>query len=128
VFGARFRYFVATGSELCLAVDAWAILAADGMAARVVAMPCARRFDQQDEAYRRQVLPPSVPVVAVEAGHPDLWWKYVGGRGAVIGIHRFGQSAPAGELYTFFAITVDSIVTKARLLAGGRGGLTGSEG
>ncbi len=114
---------LSTGSELCLAVEAWAVLAADGIAVRVVAMPCARRFDRQDEDYRRQVLPSSVPIIAVEAGHPDLWWKYVGGNGAVIGINRFGESAPADELYKFFGITVESIVTKARQLTRGSGGL-----
>jgi transketolase len=63
-------------------------------------MPCTRRFDRQSLAYRQEVLPPSLPIVAVEAGHPDLWWKYVGSNGAVVGIDRFGESAPAAELFT----------------------------
>ncbi len=108
---------LASGSELCLAEQAWAILAAEGLPVRVVAMPCTRRFDAQDEAYRRQLLPPSIPVVALEAGHPDLWWKYVGSHGTVIGIDRFGESAPADELYRYFAITVENLVASVRLLA-----------
>jgi len=63
------------------------------------------------------LLPPSIPVVALEAGHPDLWWKYVGSHGTVIGIDRFGESAPADELYRYFAITVENLVASVRLLA-----------
>ncbi|WP_313953357.1 transketolase [Accumulibacter sp.] len=109
---------IATGSELSLAVDAQVALEKEGIAARVVAMPCTRRFDLQALAYRQEVLPPSIPVVAVEAGHPDLWWKYVGSNGAVVGIDRFGESAPAAALYEFFGINVPSIVGEARRLVG----------
>ncbi|WP_291993608.1 transketolase [Candidatus Accumulibacter sp. ACC003] len=109
---------LATGSELSLAVDAQAALASEGIAARVVSMPCTRRFDLQPLAYRHAVLPPGVPLVAVEAAHPDLWWKYVGGTGAVVGIDRFGESAPAPVLYEFFAINVAAIVAAARRLLG----------
>ena len=109
---------IGTGSELKLAVEAQAALRQEGIAARVVSMPCTRRFDLQSLAYRHEVLPPSLPVVAVEAGHPDLWWKYVGSNGAVVGIDRFGESAPAAELYEFFAINVASIVGAARRLVG----------
>ncbi len=107
---------IGTGSELGLALDAQAILAREGIAARVVAMPCTQRFDLQPLAYRQEVLPRSLPMLAVEAGHPDLWWKYVGPNGAVIGIDRFGESAPAAELYEYFGINVASIVTQARRL------------
>ncbi|WP_245754653.1 transketolase [Candidatus Accumulibacter aalborgensis] len=109
---------IGTGSELKLAVEAQAVLRQEGIAARVVSMPCTRRFDLQSLVYRHEVLPPSLPVVAVEAGHPDLWWKYVGSNGAVVGIDRFGESAPAAELYEFFAINVASIVSAARRLVG----------
>jgi transketolase len=61
----------------------------------------------------------ATPILAIEAGHPDLWWKYVGAAGAVIGIERFGESAPAADLYEFFGITVDAIVARARSLSGG---------
>ena len=97
---------IATGSEVAVAVDAQAALRAEGIAACVVSMPCQRRFDLQAQAYRQEVLPPSLPVVAVEAGHPDLWWKYLGGNGAVVGIDRFGESAPAAELYELSLIHI----------------------
>ena len=109
---------IATGSEVAVAVDAQAALRAEGIAACVVSMPCQRRFDLQAQAYRQEVLPPSLPVVAVEAGHPDLWWKYLVGNGAVVGIDRFGESAPAAELYEFFGITVARVVAEARRLVG----------
>lgn len=108
---------IGTGSELSLTLDAQAVLAREGIAARVVAMPCTQRFDLQPLAYRQTVLPPSIPLLAVEAGHPDLWWKYVGPNGAVIGIDRFGESAPAAELYEFFGIHVANIVAQARRLS-----------
>ncbi|MCP5247251.1 MAG: transketolase [Candidatus Accumulibacter sp.] len=107
---------LATGSELSLAVAAHAALEQEGIAARVVAMPCTQRFDRQALAYRQEVLPPTVPIVAAEAGHPDLWWKYVGSNGAVVGIDRFGESAPAAELYEFFGITAAAIAAAARRL------------
>ncbi|MBL8425074.1 MAG: transketolase [Candidatus Accumulibacter phosphatis] len=109
---------IATGSEVAVAVDAQAALRAEGIAACVVSMPCQRRFDLQAHSYRQEVLPPSLPVVVVEAGHPDLWWKYLGGNGAVVGIDRFGESAPAAELYEFFGITVARVVAEARRLVG----------
>jgi len=107
---------IATGSEVSLALAAQSVLGQEGIAARVVSMPCTQRFDLQTPAYRQAVLPPSLPMVAVEAGHPDLWWKYVGPDGAVIGIDRFGESAPAPELYELFGINVPSIVAQARRL------------
>ena len=107
---------IATGSELSLALDAQTVLRQEGIAARVVAMPCTRRFDLQPLPYRQHVLPPMIPAVAIEAGHPDLWWKYVGPNSTVIGIDRFGESAPAADLYEFFGINVPNIVTQARRL------------
>ncbi len=109
---------ISTGSELSLAIDAQAALEQAGIAARVVAMPCTRRFDLQPLTYRQEVLPPSIPMLAIEAGHPDLWWKYVGPSGAVIGIDRFGESAPAPELYEFFGISVANIVAQTYRLLG----------
>ncbi len=114
--GAPVVVLIATGSEVCLALAAQTVLGQAGIAARVVSMPSTQRFDLQTPAYRQAVLPPSLPMVAVEAGHPDLWWKYVGSNGAVIGIDRFGESAPAPELYELFGINVPSIVAQARRL------------
>ena len=90
---------IATGSEVPLAVGARAKLAEAGIAVRVVSMPSTNVFDRQDAAYRAAVLPPGVPRVAVEAGVTDYWRKYVGLEGEVIGIDRFGESAPGPELF-----------------------------
>jgi transketolase len=113
---------IATGSEVSLAMDARQQLAAEGIAARVVSMPSTTVFDRQDAEWRRQVLPPDVPRVAVEAGCTDGWRKYVGAlddnRGAVIGLDRFGESAPAGELFKYFGITSEAVANAARKLVG----------
>ena len=84
------------------------------MPVRVVSMPCTSVFDRQDAAYRNRVLPAGVPTVAVEAGHPETWWRYVGREGRIVGIERFGESAPAPALYAFFGITVDAVVAAVR--------------
>ncbi|MDX9707906.1 MAG: transketolase, partial [Azospira sp.] len=105
---------IATGSELKLALDAQAALKAEGIAARVVSMPCVEAFERQDAAYRASVLSGCRKRVAIEAGHPDLWRKYVGLHGAVIGIDRFGESAPAGKLFEFFGFTVANVVAAAK--------------
>jgi transketolase len=106
---------VATGSEVGLALQAQTrLLAEQGIATRVVSMPCTQRFDAQDEAWRRAVLPPALPVVAVEAGHPDGWRRYTGRSGAVIGIARFGESAPGGELMQHFGFTADAVMAAVR--------------
>ena len=101
---------IATGSELALAMSAQRALAEKGSAVRVVSMPSTDVFDRQDAAYRNSVLPVGLPRVAVEAGVTDFWRKYVGLDGAVVGIDRFGESAPAAELYAHFGITVDAVV------------------
>ena len=101
---------IATGSEIKLALEAQQALAAEGIAARVVSMPSTNVFDRQDPDYQRQVLGRGIPRVAIEAAHPDLWRKYVGLEGAVIGIARFGESAPAGKLQEFFGFTVANVV------------------
>jgi transketolase len=95
------------------------VLAQKGVAARVVSMPSTDVFDQQDKAYRDSVLPPSIAKrVAVEALHKDSWYKYVGLNGAVIGMETFGESAPAGDLFAHFNITVDAVVEAALGLDG----------
>ena len=104
---------IATGSEVALALEAQRLLAARGVAARVVSMPSTARFDAQSRAYQRSVLPPGVARIAVEAAHPDYWRKYVGLDGAVIGMPGFGESAPAGELYEHFGLTADAIAAAA---------------
>jgi len=105
---------LATGSELALAMQAQATLAAEGIATRVVSMPCTSRFDCQDAAYQDAVLPPQLPAVAIEAAHPDFWRKYVGRSGAVIGIASFGESAPARDLYQHFGITAAAAADAVR--------------
>ncbi|MGE5103329.1 MAG: transketolase [Betaproteobacteria bacterium] len=109
---------IATGSEVPLALGARERLAAEGVAVRVVSMPCTERFDAQDPAYRRDVLPPGVPRLAVEAGASGGWYKYVGAfddaRGGVVGIDRFGESAPANVLFPHFGFTVDAVADAVR--------------
>ncbi|GHD66791.1 transketolase [Jeongeupia chitinilytica] len=107
---------IATGSELDLIVKAAEKLAAEGIAARVVSMPSTNVFDKQDKAYQASVLPAGVPRLAVEAGVTDGWRKYVGLEGDVIGLDRFGESAPAGELFKLFGFTVDNVVARAKAL------------
>jgi transketolase len=101
---------IATGSEIGLAVEAQKALAQAGVAVRVVSMPSTSVFDRQPQAYRDSVLPLELPSVAVEAGSPDLWRKYVGRTGAVVGMTTFGESAPAGELFKHFGFTVGHVV------------------
>ena len=105
---------VATGSEVSVSVEAQKILTKEGVPVRVVSMPSTAVFDRQDAAYRDSVLLPRLPVVAVEAGVPDLWRKYVGRTGAVVGIDRFGESAPAGELFKLFGITGERVAGAVR--------------
>ena len=109
---------IGTGSEVALALAAQKTLAAEGVAARVVSMPSTTVFDRQDAAWREMVLPRALPRVAVEAGVTDLWRKYVGLDGAVIGLDHFGESAPAGELYKAFGITADAVAAAARTVVG----------
>ena len=108
---------IGTGSEVGLAVDAAKALAADGVAVRVVSMPCTSVFDRQTVEYRDSVLPAGVPRVAIEAGVTDFWWKYVRARGEVIGVDTFGESAPAKEVFKHFHLTVDHVVDVAKRVA-----------
>ncbi len=109
---------IATGSEVAIALEAQKQLSAAGVAARVVSLPCTSVFDRQDAAWQAQVLPPRVPRVAIEAGHPDYWRKYVGIEGAVIGVASFGESAPAGKLYAHFGLTAENVAAAARTVIG----------
>ncbi len=102
---------IATGSEVALAMEAAKTLADEGKKVRVVSMPCAEVFEQQDDDYKESVLPSDVTArVAVEAGVPDYWYKYVGAKGRIIGVDRFGESAPAGELFKHFGLTAENVV------------------
>ena len=101
---------VATGSEVGLAMEARARLAEEGVATRVVSMPCTGLYDRQDAAYKSAVLPGTIPKLAIEAGVTAYWWKYVGPDGGVVGIDTYGESAPAGALFKHFGFTVDHVV------------------
>jgi transketolase len=105
---------IATGSEVPLALEAQKRLAEADVPVRVVSMPSTTVFDRQDAAYREGVLPPGLPRVAVEAGVTDFWRKYVGLHGAVVGIDRFGESAPAGDLFRHFGFTAEHIEKAVR--------------
>jgi transketolase len=100
---------IATGSEVEIALKAQAAMEAE-IPVRVVSMPCTNAFDRQDAAYRASVLPAGVPRVAIEAGVTDGWYKYVGLEGAVIGLDRYGESAPAGQLFKEFGFTAGNVV------------------
>ncbi|MGH8042427.1 MAG: transketolase [Rudaea sp.] len=106
---------IATGSEVGLAMDAMRALEKDGIAARVVSMPCTNLFDRQPQAYRDGVLPATCRKrVAIEAGVTDFWRKYVGLDGRVVGIDTFGASAPADELFKYFGFTVEAVVATVK--------------
>ncbi len=111
--GAR-AVIIATGSEVGIALEAQKQLAAAGIPVRVVSMPSTSVFDRQDADYRNSVLPAGLPKVAVEAGVSDYWRKYVGTEGAVVGIDRYGESAPAGDLFKHFGFTPENIVKAVR--------------
>ena len=106
--GAR-AAIIATGSEVSLAIEAQKLLAAQGIAVRVVSMPSTDVFDKQDAAWRASVLPKGMPRVAVEAGVTAFWHKYVGLDGAVVGIDTYGESAPAGALFKHFGLTAEKV-------------------
>ncbi|MGL4769601.1 MAG: transketolase, partial [Plesiomonas shigelloides] len=107
--------FIATGSEVELAMQAAEQLTAEGRQVRVVSMPATDVFDKQDAAYRDSVLPAAVTArVAVEAGIADFWYKYVGFGGRIVGMTTFGESAPAELLFKEFGFTVENVVAKAK--------------
>ena len=108
---------IATGSEVGLAMQVWDKLNEQGHKVRVVSMPCTSVFDQQDAEYRQAVLPLEVGArIAIEAAHADYWYKYVGLDGRIVGMHTYGESAPAGELFEEFGCTVDNILLVAEEL------------
>ncbi|MCC6853703.1 MAG: transketolase [Rubrivivax sp.] len=109
---------IATGSELALAVQAQELLRTRGIAVRVVSMPCTSVFDRQPRAWREQVLRPQLPALAIEAAQPDYWRKYVGLAGDVMGIGRFGESAPAAELFRHFGLTAERAAARVERLLG----------
>jgi transketolase len=103
---------LATGSEVSVALAAADALRADGVAVKVVSLPSTTVFDRQDVTYKRALLPDNLPRVAVEAGVTDFWWKYR--CDAVVGIDRFGESAPAPDLFRFFGITAQNVADTVR--------------
>jgi len=110
---------VATGSEVALATGAAQVLAGRGRRVRVVSIPNVGRFEQEDAAWRERVLPSAVACrVVVEAGVKDGWWRYVGARGAIIGMDTFGASAPAKDLFRKFGFTVDNVVRTVEMMIG----------
>ena len=108
--GTARAIIIATGSEIELALKAQEALAQQEIQVAVVSMPNTNAFDRQDQAYKDSVLPKGLPRVVVEAGVTGGWWKYVGGEGTVVGIDRFGESAPAGVLFKEFGFTVANVV------------------
>jgi transketolase len=108
---------LASGSEVQLALHAQVALAQDGVAVRVVSVPSTTVFDRQSADYKSSVLPPKVPRIAVEAGVTDGWWKY--GCAAVVGLDRYGESAPAGALFKHFNFTADNVAAVVRKVLAG---------
>jgi transketolase len=112
---------MATGSEVSLCIDAYEKLKAEGIKTRVVSMPSWEIFEQQDAAYKESVLPPSVTArVSVEMASTFGWERYVGARGRMIGMHRFGASAPLKDLLKFFGFTADAVVSEAHKAIAGK--------
>jgi transketolase len=107
---------VATGSEVSLCVEAARLLAAESIAARVVSMPSCKIFDEQSAEYKAGVLPANLPKLAVEAGSPIAWWKYVGSDGDVIGLNRFGASAPGPIVMKELGFSPENVAAHAKAL------------
>ena len=107
---------ISSGSEVGLILDAQKKLEADGIRARTVSMPSHEIFARQDELYRNSVLPKGVRRVAMEAAHPMSWYRWVGDDGVILGLERFGASAPAARIYTELGLTVDRVVETAKQL------------
>ena len=116
--GAPDVVLMSSGSEVALVLEAQRRLAAEGVRARAVSVPSQELFAEQPESYRREVLPAGVPRVAVEAAHPMSWQRWVGESGVVLGISRFGASAPYARIYEELGLTVDKLVDAARGLVG----------
>ncbi len=110
-----------TGVQTCalpISLDARELLAAEGIAVRVVSMPSTTVFDRQDVTYKRKVLPDNLPRIAVEAGVSDFWWKYR--CDAVVGIDRYGESAPAQALFELFGFTPANVADTVRAVVRAR--------
>ncbi len=116
--GAPQVVMMSSGSEVSLILEAQNKLEADGIRARAVSMPSHELFARQDQAYRDSVLPKGVKRIAIEAAHPMSWYRWVGDDGVIIGIERFGASAPAPVIYTHLGITADRVVETAKKLVG----------
>jgi transketolase len=116
--GAPEVVLISSGSEVGLILDAQKKLEADGIRARAVSMPSHELFARQDESYRNSVLPKGVRRIAMEAAHPMSWYRWVGDDGVILGLERFGASAPAATIYTHLGITVDRMVETAKALVG----------
>jgi transketolase len=115
--GAPQAIVMASGSEVALALAAQRLLAADGLRVRVVSMPCPELFASQPDAYRTSVLPAGVRArVAVEAAHPQPWYRWVGDAGDVLGLERFGASAPAKRVFTELGFTPEAVAERVRAL------------
>jgi len=113
--GGSDAILIATGSEVAIALEARDLLAADGVSARVVSMPCVEWFNDQDESYRREVLPPAIRArVSVEAGITEPWRLFVGDAGGSIGVDHFGASAAYRKIYQEFGITAERVAAAAR--------------
>ncbi|MFL5507995.1 MAG: transketolase [Gemmatimonadaceae bacterium] len=116
--GAPEIVLISSGSEVALVLDAQKKLEADGIRARAVSMPSHEIFARQDQAYRDIVLPKGVKRIAIEAAHPMSWYKWVGDDGVILGLERFGASAPAATIYQQLGITIDHMVETAKNLLG----------
>jgi transketolase len=103
-----------TGTEVSLALAAQKTLGEAGIPVRVVSMPCTSVFDRQDAQWRESVLPKGVPRVSIEAGVTDFWRKYVGLEGATVGVDRFGESAPAPDVYKYLGVTAEHLVAAVK--------------
>jgi transketolase len=114
--GAPEVVLMSSGSEVALVLDAQKKLEADGIRARAVSMPSHELFARQDETYRNSVLPRGVKRIAMEAAHPMSWYRWVGDDGVILGIDRFGASAPAARIFTELGFTVDRLVETAKKL------------
>jgi transketolase len=116
--GAPQVVLMSSGSEVALILDAQKKLEASGIRARAVSMPSHELFAGQDSAYRDSVLIPGVPRVAIEAAHPMSWYKWVSDNDVIIGIERFGASAPYQRIYKELGLTAEAIVEAAKRIAG----------
>jgi transketolase len=108
---------IASGSEVGIALAAAKLLGEEGIGARVVSMPCMDVFERAPQTWRDEVIPRRLPRIAIEAGSSSPWWRWVGEGGDVVGLDRFGESAPAGDLFRHFGITAELVAVRAARLA-----------